>query len=57
MGCSNRDFLKYEAWDGVHGNGEMGECFCREYGNMGIWEMSDIEYDTQLTNAISLAGI
>lgn len=38
----------------------MGECFCREYGNMGIWgfwEMSDIEYDTQLTNAISLAGI
>lgn len=26
-------------------------------GYMGIWEMSDIEYDTQLTNAISLAGI
>lgn len=33
---------------GVHGNHKMGVCFCGEYGNMGIWDMSDIEYDTQL---------
>lgn len=26
-------------------------------GIWALWEMSDIEYDTQLTNAISLAGV
>lgn len=39
------------------GMGRWANVFAGNMGTWGFWEMSDIEYDTQLTNAISLAGI